>query len=56
LGIPEGERIPSDRLEEAARSRDPHMRQMANYAKSAKKWDHSGKGKRRMPPARKKDK
>jgi hypothetical protein len=38
LGIPEGQPIPRARLEAAAKSKDPHMRQMANYALAARGW------------------
>lgn len=38
LGVPAGEKIPAGKLARAAQSSDPHMRQMANYAKNAKKW------------------
>lgn len=31
--------------EEALHSKDPHVRQMANFAKNAKKWDHGRYGK-----------
>ena len=28
---------------EALHSKDPHVRQMANFARNAKKWHHKGK-------------
>lgn len=38
LGVPQGEKIPASKLAKAAHSSNPHMRQMANFAKVAKKW------------------
>lgn len=38
LGVPQGDKIPASKLEKAAHSKDPHMRQMATYAKNARKW------------------
>lgn len=40
LGVPQGQKIPAAKLATAENSKDPHMRQMANYAKNAAKWDH----------------
>lgn len=40
LGIPEGEPIPEDKLEDALHSDDAHVRKMAQFAKNAKKWHH----------------
>lgn len=48
LGIPEDEKIPADRLQEAAHSRNPKMREMANYAERASHFKK--KGRHRMPP------
>ena len=41
LHVPEGQPIPEKKLEQATHSRDPHMRQMGQYAENAKHW--SGK-------------
>jgi hypothetical protein len=38
LGVPQGQKIPAAKLNKAANSKDPHMRQMATYAKNAKGW------------------
>lgn len=38
LGVPADKRIPAAKLEKASHSTDPHMRQMANYAKNARHW------------------
>lgn len=38
LGVPEGKPIPHSKLVAASHSKDPHMRQMANYALNASKW------------------
>jgi hypothetical protein len=32
LGIPEGQKIPADRLEAAKNSKNEHVRRMANFA------------------------
>lgn len=40
MGIPEGQTIPKDRLEEARKSKNPHMREMANLAHSMASWHH----------------
>ena len=36
LGVPEGQKIPLAKIEKALHSNDPHMRQMANFAKNAR--------------------
>lgn len=36
LGVPEGEKIPASKIEEAARSHDSHLRHMANFAKNVR--------------------
>lgn len=38
LGIPEGETIPEDKLEEASNSDNPHVQKMANMAKAMRGW------------------
>jgi hypothetical protein len=38
LGIPEGQTIPQDRLEEAKNSKNPHVREMANLAHTMEGW------------------
>lgn len=40
LKVPQGEPIPAEKMMEAAHSNSPHMRRMANFAKTAK---HFGK-------------
>ena len=40
LGIPEGQKIPTSRLESAANSDNEHIRKMANLAKTMKSWHH----------------
>lgn len=45
MGIPEGEKIPSDKLEAAAHSNDPGKRRMAIHAQTMKGWHHGGKTK-----------
>lgn len=42
LGIPEGQRIPKKRLEEATRSRDPEIRRDAIRARTMEGWRHKG--------------
>lgn len=41
LGVPEGEKIPADKMAQAANSRNPHMRKMAALAKTAKGFKHA---------------
>lgn len=38
LHVPAGDKIPAGKLEKAAHSEDPHMRQMANFARVAAHW------------------
>jgi hypothetical protein len=38
LHVPADEKIPASKIETATHSKDPHMRQMANYAKNAAHW------------------
>lgn len=40
LGVSRGKNIPSDKLQSALHSDDPHIRKMANFARNAKKWNH----------------
>lgn len=40
LHVADGQKIPASRLASAARSSDPHMRQMANLAKRGKAAKH----------------
>lgn len=40
LGIPEGQKIPAERLTSALHSDDPSLRKEANFARNAKKWHH----------------
>lgn len=52
LGIPEGEKIPADRLEKAAHSKNTEVRRDAIRAKTMKTWSkskspiYSGRGKK----------
>jgi hypothetical protein len=43
LHVPEGEPIPAGKLAEAEHSKNPHMRQMANFAENAKGFAHPKK-------------
>jgi hypothetical protein len=38
LGIPEGQTISVGAIHAAMRSKNPHMRKMANFANNARKW------------------
>lgn len=38
LGVPEGEKIPTAKLEQAKRSDNPATRKQANFALNARKW------------------
>lgn len=53
LGIPEGEKIPADRLAAAQRSDDPEVKRDAIRAKTMEGWHHGGAHKsgtrKRMP-------
>ena len=40
LGVSQGKPIPAKKLTKALHSDNPHMRQMANFARNAKKWHH----------------
>jgi hypothetical protein len=40
LGISQDQKIPPAKLREALRSKDPHVRKMANLAKNMKSWKH----------------
>lgn len=46
MGIPEGQKIPADKLAAAAHSSDPEKRRDAIRAQTMKKWHHGGKKKR----------
>jgi hypothetical protein len=39
LGVPEGRKIPASKIQEAMRSNNPHLRQMANFAKNSRGWN-----------------
>ena len=41
-GVPEGQTIPQSTINKDLKSRDPHVRQMANFANNARKWHHKG--------------
>ena len=43
MGLPEGQKIPAARLEQAAHSRNSEVRNDAIRAKTMKKWNHGGK-------------
>ena len=47
MGIPEGEKIPADKLRAAAHSSDPEKRRDAIRAETMKSWKHGGAKKRR---------
>jgi hypothetical protein len=40
LGIPEGEVIPKEKIEQAKNSKNPHVRAMANLAHTMEGWHH----------------
>ena len=40
LGVPQGKKIPLAMIAKARRSSNPHMRQMANFARNAASWSH----------------
>lgn len=40
LGVPEGEKIPAEKIEHAANSDNPHIAKMANFAKTLKGFKH----------------
>jgi hypothetical protein len=40
LGVPEGKPIPAAKLASALNSSDPHVRKMAQFAKTAKGFKH----------------
>jgi hypothetical protein len=40
LKVPEGQKIPAGELARARKSKDKHVRQMANLATTAKKFKH----------------
>ena len=40
LGVPEGEKIPEDKLQAARNSDNPHVARMANFAHTMKGWKH----------------
>jgi hypothetical protein len=43
LHVPEGQKIPAAKLSAALKSKNPHVRAMANLAKTAKGFRHGGK-------------
>ena len=40
MGIPEGQKIPADKLRKATHSKDPEIRRDAIRAETMKKWKH----------------
>jgi hypothetical protein len=40
LGVPEGEKIPADKLEAARNSQNEHVRHMANFAHTMSGFKH----------------
>ncbi len=42
LKIPEGEKIPEDKLEAAKNSKNSHVRHMANFASTMSGFKHTG--------------
>lgn len=47
LGVPPGKKIPASKLAAAAKSKNPTTSKRAQFAINAKKFNHSGTGKRR---------
>lgn len=45
LGVPQGQPIPSSKLNAALNSKNPTERKRAQFAKNAKSWSHGGNGK-----------
>lgn len=43
LGVPEGEKIPAEKLEAAKHSKNEHVRHMANFAATMGHFDHGKK-------------
>jgi hypothetical protein len=41
LGVPQGEPIPLEKLEEAMHSKSPHVRSMANFASVLEGFHHA---------------
>ena len=39
-GVPQGQPIPASKIAEGLRSKNPHVRRMANFARNAKHWHH----------------
>lgn len=44
LGVPEGQKIPTSKLASARNSEDPHMRMMANLARTGAKISRKAHG------------
>ena len=42
LGVPQGQKIPEAKLQQALHSPDPHRRAQAQFAENAKGFDHHG--------------
>lgn len=42
-GVPQGQKIPSGKLQQLKNSKDPKTRKRANFAINAKKWNKGGK-------------
>ena len=40
LGVPEGQKIPADKLEKARNSSNAHIARMANFAHTMAGWKH----------------
>jgi len=55
MGIPEGQKIPADKLRAATHSSDPEKRRDAIRAETMKKWRHGGKSKGLYKHSRKGD-
>jgi hypothetical protein len=47
LGVPEGEKIPEGKMEQARGSKDPHMRKMAALAGTGKRFGGKRKGRKK---------
>jgi hypothetical protein len=42
MGIPEGQKIPTSKLESMKNSPNPQTRKRANFALNARRWHHGG--------------
>lgn len=42
LGVPEGQPIPADKMEQAKNSKNPHVQKMAQFAHTMEGFNHGG--------------